>query len=128
MATAEAPGAALPPAALADQALLRPGAFCQYLIDALAASEGRRRRRKRDTTPDGIGMALKRGLLERAASDDPDPAAFEEWLLQRVLEAPAGGPVGAMCAEIFEEYRVAALDPAFSAWLASGAYSADADE
>jgi hypothetical protein len=107
---------------------LRPGLFCQYLINALAASEGRRRRRKRDTTPDAIGMAVKRALLERAAAEDPEPEAFDAWLLERVLEAPASGPVQAMCAEIRDEYIVAALDPAFGTWLASGAYSADADD
>jgi hypothetical protein len=66
--------------------------------------------------------------LERAATEDPDPDAFDAWLLERVHEAPASGPVQAMCAEIRDEYVVAALDPAFGAWLASGAYSADADD
>jgi hypothetical protein len=110
-----------------SESVLRPGAFCRHLLNALAASEGRRRRRKRDTTPDAIGMSLKRQLMDKAATDDPDPAAFEVWLIRQVLEAPASGPVQAMCAEILEEYRVAALDPAFQTWLATGAYSEDAE-
>ena len=35
---------------------LRPAQLCAELINALEASEGRRRRRARDTTPDAIGM------------------------------------------------------------------------
>src|SRR5690606_22702639 len=42
----------------------RPADFCRGLLAALDASEGRRRRRKRDTTPDAIGLAIKRELLE----------------------------------------------------------------
>src|SRR5207302_36205 len=37
----------------------RPALVCGALFTALDASEGRRRRRKRDTTPDAIGMLLK---------------------------------------------------------------------
>jgi hypothetical protein len=106
---------------------LRPGEFCRQLLDALRASEGRRRKRKRDTTPDAMGMELKRDLMRCAWEDDPEPDAFEGWLLEQVLAAPAGGPVRAMCAELLDEYRVARLDAGFGEWLASGAQSDDAD-
>ena len=59
----------------------RPALVCDALLAALDASEGRRRRRKRDTTPDAIGMSLKRRLLAEAREADPDPDAFEAWLL-----------------------------------------------
>ena len=108
--------------------ILRPGEFSRLALQALAASEGRRRRPKRDQTPDGIGLALKRELLARAAEADPAPDTFEAWLLGQALAAPASGPVRAMCAEIFDEYRVAALDPSFGRWLQEGAPSADAEE
>jgi hypothetical protein len=39
---------------------------CRALLAALDASEGRRRRRKRDATPDAVGMSLKRWLLSEA--------------------------------------------------------------
>ena len=39
---------------------MRPAEVCSQLLRALDASEGRRRRRKRDTTPDAIGLELKR--------------------------------------------------------------------
>lgn len=106
---------------------LRPGEFSRLALNALAAAEGRRRRRKRDQLPDEIGQALKRSLYERAAAADPDPGKFEAWLLSQVLSAAAGGPVRAVAMEILEEYRLAAVDPSFSGWLLAGAPSADAD-
>ncbi len=126
----------------AEAVELRPGHFCRLLLNAMAASEGRRRRRKRDTTPDALGMELKRQLMARAAEEDPAPEALEAWLLEQAITAPdarlsprpdgspspAGGPVYAMCAEILDEYRVARLDPGFERWLAAGAFSEDADE
>jgi hypothetical protein len=104
---------------------LRPAAFCRQLLAATDASEGRRKRRKRDTTPDAIGLAIKRELLTRAAEDDPDPEQLEAWLLEQTFRAPAGGPVRALCSEILAEYRYACADPAFRGWLADGAPSAD---
>jgi hypothetical protein len=59
----------------------RPADVCRALLAALEASEGRRRKRKRDQTPDAFGLAVKRALLQRAVEDDPQPEAFEEWLL-----------------------------------------------
>lgn len=111
-----------------DAGPLRPGTFAQLSLAALAAAEGRRRRRKRDQTPDAIGLAIRRELLERVAADDPLPEAFEGWLLRYTLCQAASGPVRALCVQIFEEYRFAAQDPAFGRWLAAGAPSADADE
>lgn len=108
--------------------VLRPGEFSRLALAALAAAAGRQKRRKRDQTPDTIGLEMKRDLLQRAAAADPDPEAFEGWLLAQALAAPASGPVRAMCAEIFDEYRVAALDPSFGRWLQQGAPSADAEE
>ncbi|HEV8634395.1 MAG TPA: type III secretion fhipep protein [Chloroflexota bacterium] len=105
----------------------RPADFGRRALSALDASEGRRRRRKRDTTPDAIGMGIKRDLLERLAAEDPPPERFEAWLLQQVTAAPASGPVRALCAEMLSEYRFAGADPTFRRWLAEGAPSADAD-
>lgn len=106
---------------------LRPAVFARRLLDSLASSEGRRRRRKRDTTPDAIGLGIKRDLLERAIVDDPEPDDFEGWLLEQVLSAEASGPVRALSGEVFAEFRLAAIDPDYDAWLAAGAPSADAD-
>ncbi len=110
-----------------DSRGLRPGEFAALLLRAVDASEGRTRKRKRDQRPDSIGLELRRELLARAAQDDPAPDDFEEWLLERTFEAPASGPVRAMCAQILEEYRLAQKDPSFAAWLREGAPSADAD-
>src|SRR5256886_17599040 len=71
----------------------RPSQICSELLAALDASEGRRRRRKRDTTPDAIGLTMKRDLLERAVAADPDPDRFEQWLYEQCL-APGPGEGG----------------------------------
>jgi hypothetical protein len=104
----------------------RPAEFSRHLLNSLSASDGRRRKRKRDQTPDHVGLELKRDLLERAAAADPEPADFEAWLLAQTFAAPASGPVRAVCSEILDEYRFAAADPSFSRWLAAGAPSDDA--
>ena len=98
-----------------------------FLLAALDASEGRRRRRKRDTTPDSVGMAIKRRLLEETLRDDPDPGAFEGWLLERCLGADEpSGPVEAMAREIFAEWKLAGESGEFRSWLLEGAPSDDA--
>jgi hypothetical protein len=107
---------------------VRPAEVCRKLLAALEASEGRRTRRKRDTTPDALGMALKRRLLEDAAREDPAPEAFEGWLLERALGAPADVSVGAMRAmaiEVFREWRFATESCEFESWLDAGAPSDD---
>ena len=107
--------------------LSRPGDVCRELLSALEASEGRRKRRKRDTTPDSIGLALKRDLLERAVAADPEPEAFEAWLLEQCRAAgEADGGVRAMALSIFEEWRFAQQAESFRDWLARGAPSEDA--
>ena len=64
---------------------VRPAQVCATLLAALDVSDGRSRSRKRDQTPDRVGLGIKRALLERAVRDDPAPAAFEGWLLERCL-------------------------------------------
>lgn len=106
---------------------LRPSAICRGLLAALDGSEGRRRRRKRDTTPDGIGLSIKRELLEAAMRDDPAPDRFEAWLLARSLDAPASGPVRAMAMAVLAEWELAVQSDDFRGWLEAGAPSEDAD-
>jgi hypothetical protein len=107
-------------------AIPRPGEICALLLAALSGSEGRRKRRKRNTTPDAIGMDLKRDLLARAAEDDPDPADFDAWLLEQCLAAgPLAGATRAMTMEIRDECRFAAATPDFLRWLREGAHSDD---
>ena len=120
---------------------LRPSEVCRQLLAALDASEGRRRRRKRDTTPDSIGMTIKRSILEEVVRHDPEGAAFEGWLLERCLAAgesqnpddPAGllgapGPLRAMALEVLAEWRLAEQPGAFRNWLTQGAPSDDAEK
>jgi len=104
---------------------VRPAEFARGLLQALEASEGRRRKRKRDTTPDAIGLGMKRALLEASVAEDPEPDAFEGWLVERCLGAESPGGARAMALEIFDEWRLAACSPAFAAWLERGAVTDD---
>lgn len=104
----------------------RPAAVCSHLLEALQASEGRRRRRKRDTRPDAIGLAMKRDLLAGAVHEDPDPEAFEAWLIERCRAAgPGNGGVRAMARAILEEWHLARQAESFDTWLRAGAPSDD---
>ena len=103
----------------------RPGELCGQLLAALDAAEGRRRKRKRDTTPDAIGLAIKRHLLEQAVRDDPEPAGFEAWLVARCLAADPQGPTRAMAQSLLGEWLLAQRSGEFRTWLARGAPSDD---
>jgi len=110
---------------------LRPADVCRALLAALEASEGRRRKRKRDQTPDAFGLAVKRDLLRQAVEDDPRPEAFEEWLFNYPLTCKAReliGPTFAMARSVFEEWRLAHALGEFRLWLEQGAPSDDATD
>jgi hypothetical protein len=110
---------------------LRPADVCRALLAALEASEGRRRKRKRDQTPDAFGLAVKRDLLQQAVEDDPQPEAFEEWLLNYPATRKARelvGPAFAMARAVFEEWRLAHASGEFRLWLEQGAPSDDAGD
>jgi hypothetical protein len=108
---------------------MRPAEICQALLAALDAADGRRRSRKRDQTPDAIGLHIKRQLLQRAVQEDPPPEHFEAWLLNCPLEcgdsAPAGA-ISAMARSIFDEWTLALSMNDFKMWLDHGAPSDDA--
>jgi hypothetical protein len=107
----------------------RPAAVCAALLAALDASEGRSRRRKRDQTPDRVGLTIRRDLLAGAVRDDPEPEAFEGWLLERCLAAEGGRSVGAVRAialGVLQEWQLARASRPFEAWLEEGAPSDDA--
>jgi hypothetical protein len=98
------------------------------LLAAQDAADGRRKQRKRDQTPDTIGLNAKRALLERAICDDPGPTEFEAWLLGCAKEAGAleASAIQAMARAILDEWRLAHTMPEFAAWLERGAPSEDA--
>ena len=109
----------------------RPAEVCAALLAALEASEGRRRSRKRDQTPDTIGLTVKRDLLKRAVEDDPNPDEFEAWLLRYVQSCgspESSGAVSAMARAVFEEWGLVHHMRAFKVWLDRGAPSEDADD
>ena len=107
---------------------MRPAHVCRELLETIEASEGRRKRRLRDTTADSIGLQLKRELLEEIVAADPESDAFEGWLLERCLAAaPADGPLRAIALTIWEEWQLSNTSGDFRQWLAAGAPSADRD-
>jgi len=106
---------------------LRPAEVCRRLLAALDASEGRRRKRKRNTTPDSIGIAIKRTILEDTIRHDPDPRAYEGWLLERCLgQREPSGSIQAMALEVLSDWRLAQTSAVFRNWLEHGAPSDDA--
>jgi hypothetical protein len=107
---------------------LRPADVCRALLAALDAAEGRRRKRKRDQTPDTFGLGVKRDLLRTAVDQDPAPEDFEGWLLEypSTCKAPElAGPALAMARAVFEEWRLAHSMGEFRRWLEEGAPSED---
>jgi hypothetical protein len=110
--------------------LCRPADVCRALLAALEGAEGRRKKRKRDQTPDAIGLALKRQILEGVVRDDPDPQVFEAWLLNYSEDnqgTQSSGAVAAMARAVLEEWRLAHAMGDFKAWLDHGAPSDDSD-
>jgi hypothetical protein len=108
----------------------RPADVCRALLAALEASEGRRKKRKRDQTPDAIGLAIKREVLERVVQDDPESEMFEEWLLRYAEKNESNhssGAVAAMARAVLDEWRLAHAMRDFKDWLDRGAPSDDAD-
>ena len=111
-----------------EQRTLRPADICRALLMALDAAEGRRRKRKRDQTPDAFGLRVKRDLLRSAVEDNPAPEAFEAWLIAYPLslgDPSLSGPALAMARAVFEEWRLAHAMGDFRRWLESGAPSED---
>ena len=107
---------------------MRPSEICRELLETIEVSEGRRKRRVRDTTADSIGLQLKRDLLAEIVSADPEADAFEGWLLERCLaEGSADGPLRAIALTIWEEWQLTRASGDFRRWLAEGAPSEDRD-
>jgi hypothetical protein len=106
---------------------MRPAELASHLLAALDASEGRRRKRKRNTAPDSIGMSLKRTLMEETIRQNPEPEMYEGWLLERCLASPeATGSIRAMALELLSDWRLAQTSDVFRSWLEHGAPSDDA--
>jgi hypothetical protein len=105
---------------------MRPADICRELLETIDVSEGRRKRRVRDTTADSIGLQLKRALLEEIVSANPEADDFEGWLLERCLaQGDADGPMRAVALTIWEEWQLSRASGDFRRWLAEGAPSED---
>jgi hypothetical protein len=105
--------------------MLRPARVCNSLLATLDASNSRSRARKRDQTADSMGLALRRELLEKVAREDPEPQAFEQWLLDHVESSAASGAARAIALAVLDEWHLAHRMPSFAVWLEHGAPSDD---
>src|SRR3989442_10032059 len=68
-------------------------------------------------------MSLKRRLLAEAIEQDPDPEAFDTWLLERCLaraEAVSMGAMRAMARDVLEEWRVSSASARLPRLLRAG--------
>lgn len=105
---------------------LTPAELCRGLLGALDASEGRRKRRVRNTNADSIGLAIQREILEAVVRDEPAPDEFEAWLLDRCLAAGvADGAPRAMALFIWDQWQLAQQAPDVKAWIIAGGHSDD---
>lgn len=105
---------------------LTPAELCRGLLGALDASEGRRKRRARNTTADSIGLAIQRDILEAAVRDEPAPDDFEAWLLERCeAEGVGNGATRAMALSIWDQWHLALRAPDIQAWIVAGGHSDD---
>ena len=106
--------------------ILTPAELCRGLLGALDASEGRRKRRVRNTNADSIGLAIQRDLLEAAVRDEPAPDEFEGWLMDRCsAEGVADGAQRAMALFIWDQWQLAQRAPDVQAWIVAGGQSED---
>jgi hypothetical protein len=120
---------AAPPSDPFSSNVMTPARVCSALLAALEAADGRRRLRKRDQTPDRIGLQAKRALLHQVVIDDPQPADFEAWLMCYAGGQPTQPDRAAtwsMARAVLDEWRLAHEMQAFARWLDEGAPSADA--
>lgn len=105
---------------------LTPAELCRGLLGALDASEGRRKRRVRNTNADSIGLAIQREMLEAALREQPAADEFEAWLLDRCLaEGLADGAQRAMALFIWDQWQLAQRAPDVQAWILAGGHSDD---
>jgi hypothetical protein len=72
-------------------------------------------------------MAIKRTILEETVRHDPDPDAYEGWLLEYCLTSDGpSGSMRAMSLDVLSEWRLAQTSVVFRSWLEQGAPSDDA--
>lgn len=94
---------------------IRPADLATFL---LASGDMLPRQRARDQQADLAGLALKRRVLDLLVAHDPEPAELEACLAAIVEElGPPSGPTRAICQGVYEEWAMAAGNPALVEWL-----------
>src|SRR5262249_1917593 len=101
---------------------MRPAEFARLARRSIEVSEGRRRRRQRDTLADSLGLEMKQALLLAIEAADPEPEDFERFLLEdALLPGRPSGPTRGVCTDLWGEWAQIQLLPDFAEWLRSGA-------
>ena len=111
--------------------LFAPPKFARLCSPRLTPPKGAGANANAIKLPMPSGLSIKRALLERAVQDDPNPEAFEEWLLdypQKCATLESSGAVSAMARAVLEEWRLAHSLGEFRVWLEQGAPSDDAKD
>lgn len=104
----------------------RPIDFARLL---LAGSDEPPRARARDQQADRLGLQLRAEVLNRLAALDPEPADLEAALLAIAGAVPgASGPVRAVCAEVRDEWALAAASQEYRGYLLRQALERSAAE
>jgi len=109
-----------------EEQTLRPRDLALLL---LASGDLRPRKRARDQRADGVGLELKRRILQGLAAADPDPSELESILLGIIEEiGPPTGPTRAVATMIREEWQAACASPEWVAQLLGQAMRESAEE
>ena len=94
---------------------IRPTDLALFL---LASGETLPRKRARDQQADIAGLELKRRVLDRLITIDPEPDELEAALMRIVEElGPPHGPTRAICTTVRDDWEAAALNPGLTEWL-----------
>jgi hypothetical protein len=105
---------------------IRPADLAHLL---LAGGELLPRQRARDQQSDLAGMALKRDVLHRLVTIDPEPEELDAALEQIIVDVgPPFGPTRGICLNIRYDWEAALASPQFVAWLLDEAVREGAGE
>lgn len=95
----------------------------------LAAGNDPPRQRARDQQADCTGLDLRRDLLHRIVTIDPDPEDFERTLMEIVEEiGEPTGPTRALALSILQDWESAQSGPGFWSWLVEQALAIGRDD
>lgn len=95
----------------------------------LATPDQSPRQRARDQQADGVGLELRRRVLNRLVVMDPDPEEIEAALATIISEfGEPSGPTRGVCLAILQDWNSATIGPGFVPWLLAEAIATGGDQ